>query len=905
MESDERNENVTGNEQIHNQKDDYEVIPLKGMFENYFLDYASYTILERAVPYIEDGLKPVQRRVLHSMKEMDDGRFNKVANVVGNTMKYHPHGDASIYTTMVNLGQKDLLIDCQGNWGNIFTGDGAAAARYIEARLSKFANEVVFNPKTTDWQSSYDGRNREPVTLPVKFPLLLVQGAEGIAVGLACKILPHNFNELIDASISCLKDEDFELYPDFPTGGMIDVSKYNDGIHGGRVLVRARISQIDKKTLVINEIPYGETTGSVIDTIVSANDKGKIKIKRVDDNTAENVEIVIHLNPGVSPDQTIDALYAFTNCQVSVSPNSCVIINQHPVFCGVKEILRYSTNRTMELLSWELRILLDELEDRWHWVSLEKIFFEKGIYKKMEKKDSKSWDEQVDEMERAFDPYRKRLKREITRDDVLKLCEKPVRKISVFDLKQADEQLADIEAKMEEAKFNLDHIVDYTINYFLHIKEKYGKDKDRRTEIRSFDTIRAASVAANNEKMYVNKVEGFICTSAGLKKEQNKDSYEYVTDCSDIDDIIVFRENGSFVVTKLTQKCYIGPNIVHVDVFHKNDDRTIYNVVYRDGRPGGNYYVKRFAVQGVVKDKEYDITAGTPESKVIYFTSNPNGEAEVIKVLLRPKPKLKKTSFEYNFAELAIKGRTSRGNLISKNAIKQVLKREDGVSTLGARDIWYDDTVKRLNVDRRGLYLGAFVSDDKILHIMSNGELKLTGYDLNTHFDDDMIELRKFDEGEIMSVIYIEGETQLPYIKRFVVESTQLNAPINFIGDNADARLVKISYDDLPRLIIAFNPDKNGNVPDPEEINVDEFIAVKGIKAKGKRISNKNLASYVFGEPYESAKDEPEEANDEKQEASTEEQQPVNIDVPFEVVDTTDNHDPEIKTTENGQIELF
>lgn len=889
------------NEVVNNQRDDYEVIPLKGMFENYFLDYASYTILDRAVPYIEDGLKPVQRRVLYSMKEMDDGRYNKVANVVGNTMKYHPHGDASIYNTLVNLGQKGLLVDCQGNWGNILTGDGAAAGRYIEARLSKFANDVVFNHKTTDWQLSYDGRNKEPVTLPVKFPLLLAQGAEGIAVGLACKILPHNFNELIDASISYLKGEEYVLYPDFPTGGMIDVSKYNDGIHGGRVIVRARINQLDKKSLVINEIPFGETTESVIDTIVAANDKGKIKIKRVDDNTAENVEIVIHLNPGVSPDQTIDALYAFTSCQVSISPNSCVIIDQHPVFCGVADILAKCTERTKQLLKRELEIRLEELETDWHYSSLEKIFIENKIYNDIE--DCETWESIIETIAKGLEPFKPQLRREVTEDDIVRLTEIKIKRISKYNAFKADDHIRDIDSEIEEVNNHLAHIVDYTINFFTQIKKKYGKGRERRTEIRSFDTISAAAVAANNEKLYVNKAEGFVCTSAELKKEQNKDSYEYVTDCSDIDDIIVFLENGTFTVTKLMPKFFVGQNIIHVDVFHKNDSRTIYNVVYRDGRAGGVYYVKRFAVKGVIKDRFYDITTGKPESKVMYFTANPNGEAEVVKVMLRPKPKMKKTSFEYNFATLEIKGRTTRGNILTKNAVKQIVKREDGVSTLGARDIWYDDTTRRLNVDGRGIGLGAFAGEDKILHVMSSGDLKLTGFDLNTHFDDDMIEIRKYNENMVMSVIYIEGETQLPYIKRFMVESVPLNAPMNFIGDNKDARLVKISYDRYPRLIVSFNPDKNGNVPDDEEINVSEFIAVKGIKAKGKRISSKKLAGYGFGEPYPDDTEYAEEVSDVDDGSKDDAEEPLNANVPFEIVDTVS--ESEQKTNSDGQMELF
>ena len=834
------------------ENEEYHVIPIKGMFENWFLDYASYVILERAVPAIEDGLKPVQRRILHSMNELDDGRFNKVANIVGNTMKYHPHGDASIGDALVQMAQKDLLIDTQGNFGNILTGDDAAAPRYIEARLSKFAKEVVFNKKTTDWTPSYDGRNQEPVSLPVKFPLLLAQGTEGIAVGLASKFLPHNFNELIDASVAYLRDEPFTLYPDFPTGGLMDVSNYNDGLRGGRVKVRARIVQEDKKTLVIKEIPYGTTTSSVIESIVKENDKGKIKIKKIDDNTAENCEIVIYLNPGVSPDQTIDALYAFTQCEVSISPNACVIINERPAFMGVSEILKRCTDRTMELLSWELRILLEELESDWHWISLEKIFFEKGIYKELEKKDYTTWEDQVTGIERRFDPYRKKLKREITRDDVLKLCEKPVRKISKFDIKKADEQLADIEAKMEEARYNLDHIVDYTIDYYLHIKEKYGAGRGRKTEIRNFDNISAAAVAANNEKLYLNASEGFVCTSEGLKREKNKESYVFVSDCSDLDDIIVFHENGTYMVTKLQSKLFVGANVIHAAVFHKNDDRTTYNAVYRDGKPGNPFYVKRFAVTSITRDKEYDLTQGSADSRVVYFTANPNGEAEVIKVQLRPTPKLKKTTFDYDFAQLTVKGRAARGNLLTKYAIKTVYKHDDGVSTLTARDLWYDDTVRRLNAEKRGQYLGAFEGDDRILQLFSNGEFKVTGYDLSTHFDDDMVEIRKFDPDDIFSVVYIEGETQKMYLKRFCIEKDiKLNTRFSFIGEHEAARYLTCSTDVMPRLLLSYQVSDGGNSFPDDEINVEEFISIKSFKAKGKRLSNREIESYQWLEPIE------------------------------------------------------
>ena len=847
------------------QGDSFRVIPLKGLIDNWFVDYASSVILDRAVPEINDGFKPVQRRILHSMKELEDGRYNKVANIVGNTMKYHPHGDASIGDALVNLGQKDLLIDTQGNWGNVLTGDPAAAPRYIEARLSKFALDVVYNPKTTEWKFSYDGRNKEPVTLPVKFPLLLAQGAMGIAVGLKCEILPHNFNELIDASIAYLRDEPFELYPDFRTGGMIDVRSYNDGERGCKVQVRAKITQLDKKTLVITEIPYGTTTGSLIESITKAGEKGQIKIRRVDDNTSRNAEIVIHLASGVSPDQTIDALYAFTQCQVSLnSLCTCVIRNEHPEFTTISAILKDSTDRTLDLLSWELKIKLDELEREWHWVSLEKIFFEKRIYKILEK-DADSWDDQVTEIERAFDPYRKMLKAEITRDDVLRLCEKPVRKISKFDIKKAEDQILDIENQIEKVKYDLDNIVDYTINFYTEIKRKHGKGRERRTEIRNFDNISAVAVAANNEKLYVNKEESFICTSAGLKKEQNKDAYTFVSDCSDLDDIIVFRENGTFMVTKLQPKCFVGPEkIIHADVFHKNDDRTVYNMVYRSGKAGSPYYVKRFSVKGITHDKDYDLTKGEPGSKVVYFSANPNGEAEVIKVMLRPQPKLKKTSFEYNFADLAIKGRASQGNRLTLHPINKIVKRDEGVSTLAAREIWYDDTVKRLNADKRGTLIGEFSGDDKILQIFSNGEFRLTGYDLSTHFDDDMTQIMKYDSSAIYSVIYIEGETNLMYIKRFDIdEETPLNRRISFIGENENAKFLIMNMDKLPRLLLSFNESASGKQYEDEELNVSEYIGVKSYKAKGKRLSTRDVATYTFLEPFEPEEEELEEVVEE------------------------------------------
>jgi topoisomerase-4 subunit A len=809
----------------------HRTIQLSGMYENWFLDYASYVILERAVPEIDDGLKPVQRRIFHSMKNLDDGRFNKVANIIGHTMQYHPHGDASIGDALVQLGQKELVVETQGNWGNVLTGDSAAAPRYIEARLSKFAHDVVFNPKTTEWKLSYDGRNKEPVSLPVKFPLLLAQGVEGIAVGLASKILPHNFNELIDASIKCLKNEPFELFPDFYTGGLADCSKYNEGLRGGRVRLRAKIGQLDKKTLVITEIPFGTTTTSLIDSVIAANDKGKIKIRKIDDNTAEKVEIVIHLAPGISPDQTIDALYAFTNCEVSISPNSCVIANGKPAFLSVHKILEHNTKRTLELLRQELMIRMDELEKEWHLSSLEKIFIENRIYHDIEQ--SESWEEVVEAIDKGLKPFTKYLKKPVTEDDIIRLTEIKIKRISKYNSFKADEHIQSLESEMEEVQNHLKHIVDYTINFFRQIKKKHGAGRERRTELRSFDTIEAAAVAANNEKLYVNRAEGFAGTS--LKKD------EFVCDCSDLDDMIVFRENGTFIVTKVNSKAFVGENIIHIDIFRKNDDRTIYNLVYRDGRKGP-WMVKRFAVLSVTRDKEYDLTAGNPDSKVFYFSANPNGEAETIKVLLRPKPKLKKTSFEFNFADLAIKNKNAKGNILTKHAVKQIYKRDGGISTLGARDIWYDETVKRLNTEQRGQYVGAFHADDKLLHVFAGGEFKLSGYDLSTHFDEDLLLLQKFDPETIFSVIYLEGETQLYYLKRFQIEEdTALNKRINFIGEHPQAVLKHWLTDSSPRLSLEFDLNAKGQKPEDEEVNVADFVAVKSVKAKGKRLSNKEI----------------------------------------------------------------
>jgi len=850
------------NEELQNQEDEdiekkdsgNRAIHLSGMYENWFLDYASYVILERAVPEINDGLKPVQRRILHSMNRMDDGRFNKVANIIGHTMQFHPHGDASIGDALVQLGQKELLIETQGNWGNTLTGDRSAAPRYIEARLSKFAKEIVFNPKTTHWKSSYDGRNKEPLTLPVKFPLLLTQGVEGIAVGLASKILPHNFNELIDGSIKYLQGKDFILYPDFYTGGMADVSRYNNGLRGGKVRVRARIKQVDKKTLAITEIPFTTTTGSLIDTIVSANTKGKIKIKKIDDNTAENVEIIIHLAANVSPDQTIDALYAFTNCETSISPNSCVINKETPVFLPMEEILKHNTDHTVYLLKRELEIRLSELEDNWHNSSLEKIFIENRIYLKIE--DCETWECVIETIDKGLKPFKKTLKREVTRDDIVRLTEIKIKRISKHNAFKADEYVKGVEDEMEEVKNHLENLIDYSINYLKQIKKKFGKDFQRKTELRNFDNIEAAAVAVANQKLYVNREDGFAGTS--LRKD------EFVAECSDIDDIIVIRMDGTFIVTKVSPKVFVGKNILHIQVFDKHNDRTIYNMIYRDGKRG-SYYVKRFNVTSITRDKEYDLTKGTEDTKVIYFTANPNGEAEIIKVNLRPKQRLKKLTFDFEFSELAIKGRNAKGNILTKHSIKNILQKEEGVSTLGAIDIWYDDTIRRINTDERGSYLGAFKGEDKILTIMSTAEFKLSGFDLSTHFDDDLAHIEKHNPKRIVTVIYYDGELKKHYVKRFdIPEQTQANRKFFFSGEHKGSKLELYTLDYLPVVQIDIK-SKTGDAVETEVIPLADFIGVKGYKAKGKRLSNKDIKKLKFLEPlpYEETEVEMEEEKEE------------------------------------------
>ena len=815
---------------------------LAGMYENWFLDYASYVILERAVPHLDDGLKPVHRRILHSMDDLDDGRYNKVANIIGHTMKYHPHGDASIGDALVQLGQKDLLIDTQGNWGNILTGDNAAAPRYIEARLSKLALEILFNPKVTEWKASYDGRNREPVTLPVKFPLLLAQGVEGIAVGLASKILPHNFNELIDGSIEILKGNKVYIFPDFQTCGLVDVIRYNDGLRGGKVRIRARINQLDKKTLIIKEIPFGTTTTSLIDSIVTANDKGKIKIKKIEDNTSSEVEILVHLAPGISPDQTIDALYAFTDCEVSISPNSCVISNDKPQFLGVSEMLKNSTFRTVDLLRKELEITKAELEEQHFFCSLEKIFINDEMYIDFKKYSDKPT--LFEYLNKRFTKYKKKLIREITNEDYDKLTQIPMIRITRFDSSKADEKLLQLDENIKEVENHLENLVDYAINYFKQIKKKYGKGRDRKSEIRVFDNIEATNVVVANQKLYINREEGFA--GSGLTKD------EFVCECSDIDDIIVFREDGTFVVSKVSDKSYVGKNVIHIAIFKKNDERTIYNMIYRDGL-NGHIMVKRFAVVGITRDKEYSLTKGTDGSKVLYFTANPNGEAETITIHLKPKPKLKNRIFDFDFSSLLIKGRSSMGNILTRFAVHKIVLKVAGESTLGSIDIWFDETVKRLNTDKYGKYIGSFSESDKILTIMQSGHYKLVNFDLSTHFDDDLIFIEKFNPKKIISAIYYDSEQKFTYLKRFQIEPS--DKKVCFISETDGSRLIAFSIDKYPMAEIIFKKE-DGKTRPKQEVNIAEFIDVKGVKAKGKRLSLYNINTINFLEPLPAEEEE-------------------------------------------------
>ena len=844
---------------------------LSGMYQTWFLDYASYVILERAVPDIHDGLKPVQRRILHSMKRLDDGRYNKVANIVGHTMQFHPHGDASIGDALVQLGQKDLLIDCQGNWGNILTGDGAAAPRYIEARLSKFALETVFNPKITEWKLTYDGRNKEPISLPIKFPLLLAQGVEGIAVGLNSKILPHNFNELIDASIAHLQGEQFVLYPDFQTGGSIDISKYNDGERGGSVKIRAKIGKLDNKTLVITEIPFGTDTSKVIESIIRASEKGKIKIRKVDDNTAQNVEILVHLAPGASSDKTIDALYAFTGCEASISPNCCVIHDKKPRFIGVSEMLRISTDHTKDLLKLELEIQRDELLEQLFFVSLEKIFIENRIYKDREFEESDSQDAVIKHIDSRLEPFKKDFIREVAREDILKLLDIKMVRITKFDSNKANDTIIGIQKKIKELEYNLQNLVEFTIFWFQNLKEKYGKNYPRMTEIRNFDTIVAAKVVEANEKLYVNHEDGFIGTS--LRKD------EFVCNCSDMDEIIVFFKDGKYKVVKVAEKLFVGKNILYLNVFKKNDKRTIYNVVYRNGK-NGPFYIKRFAVTGITRDKEYDITQGKDGSRVFYFSANPNAEAEVIRVTLKPKLRLKNLVIEKDFSEIAIKGRQSMGNILSKNDVHRITLKHKGGSTLGGREVWFDRDVLRLNYDKRGDYLGEFLSDDLILVITTKGEFRTTNFDLSNHFETEILTIKKFDPNKIWTVALYDADQKFYYLKRFQLEPSV--KPVSFLGENPSSRLMLISGKTYPRIEVVFG---GGDAfREALVIDADEFISVKSFKAKGKRLTTLEVESINELEPI---RFKPEKETAEKGE-------------PDEVYENNADEESEPSETENG-----
>ena len=869
-EDDELTEDTHSDYKPTNRFDASAVHHLSGMYQNWFLDYASYVILERAVPHIEDGLKPVQRRILHSMKRMDDGRYNKVANIVGHTMQFHPHGDASIGDALVQMGQKELLVDTQGNWGNILTGDRAAAPRYIEARLSKFALDVVFNPKTTDWQLSYDGRNKEPITLPAKFPLLLAQGAEGIAVGLSSKILPHNLNEICDAAISYLKGEPFNLYPDFPTGGSIDVSRYNDGQRGGILKVRAKIEKLDNKTLVIREIPFSKTTVTLIDSILKAIDKGKIKAKKVDDNTAADVEILVHLAPGVSSDKTIDALYAFSDCEINISPNCCVIEDNKPCFLTISDVLRHNVDYTMGLLRKELNIRRGELMEQLFFSSLERIFIEERIYKDKKFENAENMDAVVAHVDNRLTPFKKNFVREITRDDILRLLEIKMQRILKFNKDKADELIARIKAEIESIDNDLAHMVDVTINWFTFIKNKYGADHPRLTEIRNFDTIEAAKVVEANEKLYINRSEGFIGT--GLKKD------EFVCNCSDLDDIIIFYKDGKYKVIRVAEKIFVGKNILHVQVFKKNDKRTIYNAVYRDGRQG-YAYIKRFNVTSLMRDREYDFTQGTPGTKVLYFTANPNGEAEIIKVTLEASPTLKNIFMTRDFSKVGIKGKNSRGNILSKVPVHRIGLKSHGHSTLGGRKVWFDPDVNRLNYDNHGVLLGEFNEDDSILVVLDNGDFYISNFDSNNHYEDNIKIIEKWDESKVWSAVVYDADNQgYPYLKRFTMDAAKRKQ--NYMGDNPNTKLVILTDQVYPRVKVVFGGlDAH---KEPMEIEVEEFVSVKSFKAKGKRITTCNISSIEELEPLRFPEKEEEEEvpseeesveiDDEKHEAGDAEQ---------------------------------
>lgn len=819
---------------------------LSGMFKDWFLDYSSYVILQRAVPHIVDGLKPVQRRVLHAMFRMDDGSYTKVANIVGQAMQYHPHGDASILGALVQLGQKGLLIDCQGNWGNILTGDSNAAPRYIEARLSKFAKEVVFDPKITNWMTSYDGRNQEPTELPVRFPLLLAQGTEGIAVGMASKILPHNFNELIDASVKILEGEDFTIYPDFPTGGSADCSNYKDGARGGSVKVRAKIEKIDKNTVAITEIPYGKTSHILIDSILKAKDKGKIKIKKIEDMTTEKVEILIHLPNDVSPDKTIDALYAFTDCECNIAPNACVIVDNKPQFLSVKDILIYDTNHTRDLLKWQLDIRLAELEDQWHYTSLERIFFENKVYKILEQNQN-SWEQQLQDVFTEMKTYQDVLRREILMEDIEKLVEKPVRKISKFDTKAIDEKISAIEAEMETVKNNIEHITEYTIDWFKMLKAKYGKPFVRQTEITAFESIAVTKVVSNNAKLYANYEEGFV--GLNLKKDDNG---TYICDCSDLSEVIVIGKDGKYRITKVTDKAFFWKDLLYVGVFNRGDSRTIYNVIYREGKSSVSY-AKRFAITSVTRDKDYDITTGEEGSKILWFSVNHNGEAESVRIYLRPRPKLKKTQFEYDFSTLAIKGKASRGNLVSKNPIARIQLKSKGVSTIGGKDIWYDADIQKLNDEQRGQYLGEFGPEDKVLAIFKDGTFYTTSFDVSNRYQGEVIKIEKFDPNKTYTALYYDAAAKAFYVKRFSFVLSD-NTPLSFIAPGTKSYLVALSEDRHPQFQVIFGGKYEHR--DPENIDAEEYIAKKGYAAKGKKCHQYDLKEVKFIEPLHKPEDD-------------------------------------------------
>ncbi|WP_346881527.1 DNA gyrase/topoisomerase IV subunit A [uncultured Algibacter sp.] len=883
---------------INNQDEPKETITrITGMYKDWFLDYASYVILERAVPAIEDGFKPVQRRIMHSMKDLDDGRYNKVANIVGHTMQYHPHGDASIADAMVQIGQKDLLIDTQGNWGNILTGDRAAASRYIEARISKFGLDVVFNPKITEWQASYDGRRKEPVNLPVMFPLLLAQGGEGIAVGLSTKILPHNFIELIDASIKHLQGKRFTILPDFPTAGIADFSGYNDGLRGGKVRVRAKISQLDKNTLVITELPFGTNTTTLIESILKANDKGKIKVKKIEDNTAANVEILVHLPSGLSPDKTIDALYAFTSCESSISPLGCVIEDNKPLFVGVTEMLRRSTDNTVQLLKQELEIKLGEFEEQWHFASLERIFIENRIYRDIEEEET--WEGVIKAIDKGLKPHIKHLKRAVTEEDIIRLTEIRIKRISKFDIDKAQQKIDALEAQIAEIKHHLEHLIDYAIAYFNRLKKEYGAGRERKTEIRTFNDVDATKVIIRNTKLYVNREEGFIGTS--LKRD------EYVADCSDIDDIIVFTKEGKLMITRVDSKTFIGKDIIHVAIFKKKDKRTIYNMIYRDGKSGPSY-IKRFAVTGVTRDKDYDLTNGSKGSTCLYFSANPNGEAEVITVLLRQAGSIKKLKWDIDFADILIKGRVSKGNLVTKYPVKRIELKEKGVSTLKPRKIWFDDTVQRLNVDGRGELIGEFRGEDKLLIINQSGLLKTVTPEVTMHFDDDMIVMEKWVPKKPISAVYFNGEKEIYYVKRFLIE--QEGKEESFISDHPKSQLEIVSTDWKPIVEIVFAKDRGKDRKDNLEVNLEDFISVKGISALGNQLTKDkvNQLNVLESLPYEAPEEvhaEDIEVVDEKEissKTSTQDNEAINGGL--QKTDKKNTQD-DSETDEEGQITLF